>query len=335
MIYDEWSQLQEVIVGASYQDCPINGLDRIVEETNEDLDELESILASCDVVVHRPIKPKFSLDVHHPIMPRDIIGFYGDQILQTYGAIESRGPEHLSYSEIGKVHMWQGYVLTHMWKPTFNNETYEIIEDVTNKVKLQQKWDVDQIMWETANFLKCGDAILHTQTYEQDPDNAKGTARGLAWCKSILKDYKWIEIPAGGHADGKLALLRPGLLMTWREDFIPEELKNWDKIIVTDNAEYPEEFKKTRKERWYEDYVQKYLSEWVGYSKETWFDVNCLSINENTIITTGKDKENICTLEKYGFDVIQWDYRHRYFWDGGAHCVTQDTHRKGKKECWI
>ena len=87
------------------------------------------------------------------------------------------------------------------------------------------------ILWETANFAKCGDVILHTQSADKDPDNGKGTERGLEWMKSILTDYRFIEVPAGGHIDGKLALLSPGLLMTWREDFIPNELKSWDKII--------------------------------------------------------------------------------------------------------
>ena len=40
-------------------------------------------------------------------------------------------------------------------------------------------------------------------------------------------------------------------------------------------------------------------------------------------------------LEKHGIDVIVWDYRHRYFWDGGAHCCTQDTVREGMKEQYV
>ena len=175
-----------------------------------------------------------------------------------------------------------------MWKPDIHEtEEYEITEKHSNKVKLQQRYDKykDMVLWETANFAKSGDAILYTQSADKDPKSGKGTERGLEWMKSLLTDYHFIEVPAGGHIDGKLALLRPGLLMTWREDFIPKELKSWDKIIVTDNAKYPKEFKNTKKQRFYSEYVMKYLSDWVGYSQETWFDVNCLSVNENTIVT--------------------------------------------------
>ena len=36
MIKNEWDKLKEVIVGTSYSNCNINGLDRVIEETNED-----------------------------------------------------------------------------------------------------------------------------------------------------------------------------------------------------------------------------------------------------------------------------------------------------------
>ena len=350
MIYDEFSQLKECIVGISYKHVDINGLDRVVEETNEDLQGLQHILEDLGVKVHRPEQPEFSLDVHHPIMPRDIFGFYGTKMIQTYGAIYSRQQELECYKEIEKSYMWNHrYELIRMWKPDIKEtEEYEIEEAHSNRTKLQQRYDKykDMVLWDTANFAKCGDVILHTQSADKDPKNGKGTQRGLEWMKSILLHYKfldvhysdrykYIEVPAGGHIDGKLALLRPGLLMTWREEFIPEELKSWDKIIITDNAKFPKEFKDTKKQRFYSDYVVKYLSDWTGYSQETWFDVNCFSINEKTIITTGQDKENIKKLEKHGIDVIVWNYRHRYFWDGGAHCCIQDTVREGKKENYV
>lgn len=339
MIYDEFTQLKECIVGTSYKTVDIEGLDKVVDETNEDLQRLQFLLEDLNVKVHRPEQPEFSHDLHHPIMPRDVFGFYGDKMIQTYGPIHSRQKELECYDKIEKSHMWDhGYELMRMWKPDIT-ETEEIyvVEEVTNKVKAAHRYDKywNMVLWDTANFIKCGDTIIHTQSAEKDPLHGKGTEKGLEWMKSVLTEYNFIEVPAGGHIDGKVALLRPGLLMTWREKFIPEELKSWDKIIVTDNAKYPEEFLETQKKRFYSEYVMKYLSDWVGYSQETWFDVNCLSVNESTIITTGKDKENIKKLEKHGIDVIVWDYRHRYFWDGGAHCCTQDTVREGMKEQYV
>ncbi len=338
-IYSEFQPLKECIVGISYKNVNINGLDKVVDETNEDLQNLQYILEDLDVTVHRPKQPDFSLEIHHPIMPRDIFGFYGNKMIQTYGAIFSRQKELSCYDDIKKHYEFFWAVKNiKMKRPDIHEtEEYEYTEAHSNKIKLQQRYDKykDMVLWETANFAKCGDVILHTQSADKDPKSGKGTEKGLEWMKAQLPEYRFIEVPAGGHIDGKLALLRPGLLMTWREDFIPEELKSWDKIIIKDNAKYPEEFKNTRKERFYSDYVMKYLSDWVGYSRETWFDVNCLSVDESTIITTGHDKDNIKKLESFGLDVIKWNYRHRYFWDGGAHCCTQDTVRDGKKENYI
>tara|TARA_A100001037_G_scaffold303695_1_gene338375 strand:- start:2301 stop:3290 length:990 start_codon:yes stop_codon:yes gene_type:complete len=328
MINTEWNKLKEVIVGASYSSCNINGLDRVVEETNEDLDKLELIFKDLGVKVYRPIRPKFSLDIHHPIMPRDILGFYDDKIVKAYGAVFSRIREHECYVEILKE--LSNYELLEMPIPNITKtEEYEIVQDHTNKIKMQQRYDKyeNEILYETANIIKCNDMLLHTQTAHKDNASGKGTEKGLKWLKEKFSNKKWVEIPAGGHADGKLALLREGLLLTWREDYIPKELQNWDKIIVRDNAEFPKEFVEQRKRQYYSEYVMKYLSDWVGYSNETWFDVNCISVDPNTIITVGKNLENIKQIEKYGIDVIVWDYRHRYFWDGGAHCCTQDVSR--------
>ena len=325
MIKNEWDKLKEVIVGISYSNCNINGLDRVIEETNEDLDDLENIFKDLGVTVYRPNQPKFSLDVHHPIMPRDILGFFDDVIVKAYGAVYSRIEEHKCYEDI-----INGQCLLEMPVPKIiKTEEYEIVQNHTNKIKMQQRYDKyeNEVLYETANILKCNDMLLHTQTASKDTANGKGTEKGLNWLKSKFPEKQWVEIPAGGHADGKLALLREGLLLTWREDYIPDELKHWDKIIVQDNAEFPKEFVEQRKKQYYTEYVMKYLSDWVGYASETWFDVNCISVDPNTIITVGKNKENIKQLEKYDINVVVWNYRHRYFWDGGAHCCTQDISR--------
>ena len=330
MIKNEWSKLISVIVGSSYENCNINGLDRVIDETNEDLNELQNIFQKLGVIVYRPISPKFSLETHHPIMPRDIVGFYDDKIVKAYGAVHSRINELKLYDDILEECSTE-YQIIEMPVPNIQKtEEYEIVQPHTNKIKMQQRYDKysDQILYETANIAKCNEYLVHTQTAHKDQNNGKGTEKGLDWFKNVLSDKKWIEVPAGGHVDGKLALLREGLLLTWREEYIPEELKNWDKIIVTDNAKFPTEFVNTKKQPFYTNYVMKYLSDWVGYSKETWFDVNCISVDENTIITCGYNKENIDKLKKYNIDVIIWDYRHRYFWDGGAHCCTQDIKRK-------
>ena len=37
-------------------------------------------------------------------------------------------------------------------------------------------------------------------------------------------------------------------------------------------------------------------------------------------------------FKKHKVEPIIFNFRHRYFWDGGIHCITQDLYREGKQE---
>ena len=51
----------------------------------------------------------------------------------------------------------------------------------------------------------------------------------MNWLKKELGDeFRFNEIYTGGHADGKVALLKPGVVMTWKKRWMPDKLKNWD-----------------------------------------------------------------------------------------------------------
>ena len=47
------------------------------------------------------------------------------------------------------------------------------------------------------------------------------------------------------------------------------------------------------------NFVNTWLNDWVGYVEETVFDVNMLSIDENTIICNNYNKD-VFTFFKYG-----------------------------------
>ena len=69
-------------------------------------------------------------------------------------------------------------------------------------------------------------------------------------------------------------------------------------------------------------------SNWVGYVEETVFEVNMLSIDENTILVNNYNKQVFDFLEKHHIAPVIAPFRHRWFWDGGVHCVTQDLYRE-------
>jgi hypothetical protein len=75
--------------------------------------------------------------------------------------------------------------------------------------------------------------------------------------------------------------------------------------------------------------VEQWMSHWTGYVEETVFDVNMLIIDPKNVMVFNYNKQVFDALERYGITPHVVPFRHRYFWDGGIHCVTSDLHRQG------
>jgi hypothetical protein len=75
--------------------------------------------------------------------------------------------------------------------------------------------------------------------------------------------------------------------------------------------------------------VEQWLSHWTGYVEETVFDVNMLIIDPKNVMVFNYNKQVFDALDRYDITAHIVPFRHRYFWDGGIHCVTTDLHREG------
>lgn len=342
--HTEFGTLKEMIVGQAHSPLEFaNEKDtetketmmRILEETEEDLKVLVNILESAGVKVHRPTK-QFSLErkylqdgnsfaydlqhwgtcyPNHPLMPRDTVFVYGDTACEVWGKTDSRYFENWSNYPILEEKWKQGSRYISMPQPPIKDQNTD--------------YDKQPILYEAANVVKCGSDVFYTQAFEDDPQRGKGNNKGIDWLKREFSNVDWNPIPVGGHADGKIAILKPGVVLTWDPKWVPQKMKDagW-KILVTENGtKFPQEFKNTRKRRWYKEYVKQWLNNWIGYVDETVFDVNVVSISEKAVICTGTDKEIFQEFKKEGIEPIYWNFRHQYFWDGGVHCVTLDLAR--------
>ena len=49
-------------------------------------------------------------------------------------------------------------------------------------------------------------------------------------------------------------------------------------------------------------------------------------------IINNYNKEVFDHFKKHKVEPIIFNFRHRYFWDGGVHCITQDLYREGTQE---
>ena len=74
------------------------------------------------------------------------------------------------------------------------------------------------------------------------------------------------------------------------------------------------------------------MDDWVGYVEETVFDVNMLVIDESNVIVNNYNKKAFDAFERYGITPHIINFRHRYFWDGGLHCMTSDISREGEQK---
>lgn len=344
MIYTEWDKLKEMIVGRVYDPNLFDkaaddiewmrdnqfrdGLCKILEETNEDLDSLQQLLESYDVKVYRPKNLPLAPEMtkmwkatfpYPAICPRDMHVVYGDQIIACTGGEPDRYNESNYFSQImlEKVRTENRNYIS-MPQPLLDSSSkpYEQLEG--------------QILFHAANILKCGKLIVHTTPYMKDI-HGRGTWQGLQWLKDNMDpDLQWACIPKCGHADGKMALIKPGLMLIKEPHIVPKELSHWDRIVVPP-TKVPDWFYQMQMDKlFYKDKVTDWLKHWIGYVHETPFDINIISLDPNTIVGNDNNDEVREQLNARGVKVVPFNFRHRYFFDSGLHCVTLDLTREGE-----
>ena len=338
MIYTEWDKLTEMIVGQVYDPNTFHkasdniewmrdsefrdGMFQVLEETNSDLNKLQKLLESFGVKVHRPKNLPLKYEstrmwetiIPYPgICPRDMHVVYDDKIISTIGGDPNRYTESNFFSQIMLSHTERNYIS--MPQPLLDSQ-YKPYKELEG-----------QILYHAANILKCGELLVHTKPYAPGV-HGRGTYAGLQWLKNQIPDVDWAEIPACGHADGKMALITPGLLLVKQLELIPEQLKDWDCIKMSPKP-LPDWFNKVMDQKYYKERVTEWLGHWIGHVEETPFDINIISVDEKTVICNGYDKEVEDHMKKHGVEMIPFHFKHKHFWDSGLHCVTLDITREG------
>lgn len=157
----------------------------------------------------------------------------------------------------------------------------------------------------------------------------------------LFEDYRVHLLFNGGHVDGCFAVARPGVLITssYFDDY-DRTFPGWDKINISSP-----EFRQTGRPvgpgfngKWWDttsspsrafnDHIIKHALDWVGNYTETYFEVNCLVIDEKNILMLGENEKVFRALEQHGITAHSLPFRTRTFWDGGLHCLTLDIRRQ-------
>ena len=287
-------------------------LKRIAEETEEDYQTLEKILKDAGVNTYRSFldidKVKSIKNIFRPpVNPRDHFAVIGEKLYAVGGY--SRG-----YADVLK---------------QIDRKNVVIDSNVLGCISTAMICRVGKDLW-----------------WDIHPDSTQDTVDKYkkAWEQEGFRVH---TSNRGYHADGAFCVVKPGCIVSLNDvqDYATE-FPGWDVLYLPDQSfNRVDKFLQIKDKvggRWWIkgeehndqliEFVNTWLNDWVGYVEETVFDVNMLSIDQNTIICNNHNKDVFAHFKRHKVEPIIFNFRHRYFWDGGIHCITQDLYREGTQE---
>jgi hypothetical protein len=335
--YTSWQPLEEVIVGRAYSpeyfdfidNAQVrNQLQQILNETEEDLDNLQKTIETFGARVRRPNLP----DIHQfqqqqsngegaplpPLTPRDWQISLGQKLLRV-----------LPMPELD-----------------------DICADYTDQVVNPhgKNWDPDCILngASASCIVRVGQDVFFDNSDYLKPEQTKWIVDNC-----LGPEYRIHEAITDGHGDAVFAILKPGVILSSKHDaqlHLATDFPGWEVLKIWDSSIWAAmEVGKFKYEKspgaWYvqgqtpttefTDFVNTYLNKWTGFVAETVFDVNCLVLDEQNVIFSAYNRDVFDFCKKHKINPIISELRHSYFWDGGISCCTQDLTRKGGLESYL
>jgi hypothetical protein len=362
-VYQHWDPLRVCVVGKSYppdfyswiKNPKLRNLfERIATETEEDFQNIIRVLKSFGVRVLRPELPVdcFINGAYKkpPMTPRDHMIMIGDVFYETISTNFSK----LFYNDIKdsswpECNNWQEF---NQLPSRVKNECIEIFGFGANQIYNHEYDQIFSYIKQHGNIVKIGKSYVNgAMTARIGKDLYFGTDsiyvdqnKLLTQINSEFTNTRNHVINTGGHSDCTYCPVCPGLIIslfdvpTYKDTF-----PGWE-VVYLPNQSWSAvkpflDLKRKNKGKWwipgyeYDDeliqLVETWLGHWVGYVEETVFDVNMLIIDPKNVMVFNYNQQVFDALARYGITSHVVPFRHRYFWDGGIHCVTSDLHRDG------
>lgn len=366
-VNQHWDPLKVCIVGRTYEpsfykfilnDKIRKVFERIAEETEEDYQKLISILESFGVKILRPnVYDDYRLYLSHdgkiippPMVPRDWMMMLGDKFYFKTRFDQHEHPDHFNPFNISPLeYMTWGHIFEDI-----NIQGNKIVNSI--QVINPPKSNKLLQMFASHHVTRIGKDLYF------------GTTDNAWWCEGrtqlhrfdsapldILKkqyseqfpDYRCHVINTMGHTDGVFSATVPGLIVSnydvptysdtfpgWEVVYLPgggwEAVKEFIDLKIKNRGKWWVPGEELNDE--FTEFVETWLGHWVGFVEESVFDVNMLTIDEHNVVCSGTDERVFEAFTKRGITPHVVNFRHRYFWDGGLHCVTSDIHRIGEKK---
>jgi len=365
-VYQHWDPLKVCVVGRSYPPEFYSWIkvphvrrlfEKIAIETEEDYQNIIKKLKKFNVTVVRHDLPEnIFIDGKYlapPMTPRDNMSMIGQTFYSSLLAAvaiknfyrdvkDPSWPECNSYEEFltlpqyiqhecNNLHHLPEYQKCH----TSYNKIFNLVEQQGNKVVHCS----DNTLSSGSSITRVGkDLYFGTESYGQDQIILQNIID-----KEFTNSRNHI-VNTGGHSDGVFCPVAPGLIISLKD--VPtyaNTFPGWEVVYLPAqswSAVRPFlDLKEKNKGKWWipgfehdQDVintVEQWLGHWTGYVEETVFDVNMLIIDPKNVIVFNYNKQVFDALERYGITPHVVPFRHRYFWDGGIHCITSDLHREG------
>jgi len=363
-VHQHWDPLKTCIVGRSYPPEFYSWIriphvrklfEKIAVETEEDYQCLIKKLKEFDVKILRPtvsraadafINGKY---LPPPMTPRDYMIMIGDIFYKGYNlnfsdfyntVKDSSWPDCQTIEEFNNLpnHIKTECNEVHGLTKLINfYSSYNHIFDYIKQTNIIKSTGISKAPG--AFITRVGkDLYFGTDSYAQDCSVYK------QHIDKEFPSYRNHIVNTGGHSDGVFCPVCPGLIISLND--VPtyaDTFPGWE-VVYLPNQSWDAvrpflELKTKNKGKWWIpgfendqsviDTVEQWLGHWTGYVEETVFDVNMLIVDPKNVIVFNYNKQVFDALDRYGITPHVVPFRHRYFWDGGIHCVTSDLHREG------
>ena len=365
-VYQHWDPLKVCVVGRSYPPEFYSWItiphvrslfEKIAMETEEDYQAVIKKLEQFGVEVMRPELPDKTMVngkfVAPPMTPRDYTMMQGELFYENYSnrfrkaaynsIKDASWPEINSITEFASLPTWIKHECkqVHNWDPmdSSTNTHRNVYDRILARIENQGNQIKSGTGYHGAECARVGkDLFFGTDDYHQDIDELRNKVN-----KEFTQTRNHI-INTGGHSDATYCPVCPGLIISlydvptyastfpgWEVVYLPGQ--SWGAVKPFLNL------KRQNKGKWWIpgfehdqsviDVVETWLGHWTGYVEETVFDVNMLIIDPKNVIVFNYNKQVFDAFDRYGITPHIVPFRHRYFWDGGIHCITSDLHREG------
>jgi len=344
-VYQHWDPLEVCVVGKAYPPefySWIKDIDtrkkfeQVATETEEDFQKLIKLLESFNIEIQRPYIPNTFEDcmvdnvwVPPPVTPRDYFITIHDKVWVP--VVPNANHAHHAFKK-QKIKSWDEFQAHDQAK---HNRKLKFYDNILQNCIVKET----ECSYISGCFVSRlgNDLFFATQTVHDDWNKIRLEVN------SLFPNTNNHIVDAQGHGDAVYCPVSDGLIISIADEDYKLSFPNWEVVHLPESHYAAHKMfqasMKLNAGKWYipgfdenpliTETVDSYMNDWIGEVSETVFGVNILIINPTNVVLAEYNKQAVDALKRYGINAHISPFRHKYFWDAGIHCVTNDLSRRG------